>query len=148
MRGKRGRVRGRNVEELIAEAVIYLVSLLFEFALPLFGDVLAELGIRALGESFQSHREHNAFLAALGYAIGGAILGALSLAAFPRSFIKGPILSIVNLIASPISAGLLMYQWGKYRQSRGEYPSARAGFVYGFVFAVAFGLIRFAYAGR
>ena len=49
--------------------------------LPLFGELLVELGLHAMAAPFR--REPNVWLAVLGYLLLGAMVGALSLWAFP-----------------------------------------------------------------
>jgi hypothetical protein len=56
-----------------------------EFLLQVVGEALVELGFHALGEPFR--RSPNPWLAALGYALFGAILGGLSLLAFPNNLV-------------------------------------------------------------
>ena len=60
----------------------FLFELLGELLLQLIGEVLVEVGLHSLAAPFK--REPNPWMAAIGYAIFGALLGGLSLLVFPH----------------------------------------------------------------
>lgn len=122
----------------------FIFELLGEFLLQLIGEVLLELGFHSLAEPFR--RPPNPWLAALGYALFGTILGALSLLVFPHNLVPGP-WRVVNLIATPIAVGGAMAAMGAWRARRGEQVLRIDRFAYGYLFALTVALVRFFFAG-
>jgi len=123
----------------------FLFEILGEFILQFLGEVLLEMGLQALAAPFR--KESSAWLAAVGYAVFGAVLGALSLLAFPNYLMADKSLRVANAALSPIAAGLGMAAVGAWREKRGQVVLRIDRFSYGYVFALAFGLIRFWFAG-
>jgi len=121
----------------------FLFELLAEFLLQVVGEALVELGLHSMGEPFR--RPPNPWLAAIGYAIFGALLGGLSLLAFPEHFVHGA-WRLVHLVATPVAVGLVMVLMGAWRVRRGQ-PLLRIDrFAYGYLFALALALVRFQFA--
>lgn len=123
----------------------FLFEILGEFILQFVGEVLLEMGLQALAAPFR--KESSAFLAAVGYAVFGAVLGALSLLVFPNYLMANKSLRVANAALSPIAAGIGMAAVGAWREKRGQVVLRIDRFSYGYVFALAFGLIRFGFAG-
>jgi len=123
----------------------FLIEILGEFVLQFLGEVLLEVGLQALVAPFR--KESSAFLAAVGYAVFGAVLGALSLLVFPHYLMADKSLRVANAALSPIVAGMGMAAVGAWREKRGQVVLRIDRFSYGYVFALAFGLIRFWFAG-
>ncbi len=123
----------------------FLIEILGEFVLQFLGEVLLEVGLQALVAPFR--KESSAWLAALGYAVFGAVLGGLSLLVFPHYLVAAKSLRVANVALSPIAAGLGMAALGAWREKRGQVVLRIDRFSYGYVFALAFGLIRFWFAG-
>jgi hypothetical protein len=123
----------------------FLFEILGEFVLQFVGEVLLEVGLQALVAPFR--KESSAFLAAVGYTVFGAVLGALSLLVFPHYLVADKSLRVANAALSPIVAGLGMAAVGAWRGKRGQVVLRIDRFSYGYVFALAFGLIRFWFAG-
>lgn len=128
--------------EFIGELILQFV---FEFLLQIAGELLIELGLRSLGEPFVNREERNPILAAIGYCLIGAILGGLSLIWFPNSFVRSERFHGINLIITPVLAGLVMGAIGRFREQHGKAVIRLDSFVYGFLFAFAMALIRFLY---
>lgn len=123
----------------------FLVELFGEFLLQFFVEVLAEFGLQALAAPFR--RDGNPWLAALGYTVFGAAAGGLSLLVFPHHFVGGLQLRLVNLAVTPVSAGLMMCLVGRWRAKRGDELLRIDRFAFGYLFAVALGLVRYFFAG-
>ena len=123
----------------------FLFEILGEFILQFLGEVLLEVGLQALVAPFR--KESSAWLAAVGYAVFGAVLGGLSLLVFPHYLVADKSLRVANAALSPIAAGIGMAAVGAWRGKRGQVVLRIDRFSYGYVFALAFGLIRFWFAG-
>jgi hypothetical protein len=126
--------------EFLAE---FILQFIFEFLLQIAGELLIELGLRSLGEPFVNREERNPVLAAIGYCLIGAILGGLSLILFPNSFVRSERFHGINLIITPVLAGLVMAAIGQFRERHGKTVIRLDSFVYGFLFAFAMALVRF-----
>jgi hypothetical protein len=121
-----------------------LFELLFEFLLQVFGELLFELGLRSLKEPFR--KAPNPVLAAIGYALLGTICGALSLLVFRRPMIAPGFARLVYLGLAPVVAGGVMAVVGAWRVRRGDDALRLDSFTYGYLFALAFALVRFVWA--
>lgn len=123
----------------------FLFSFLGEFVLQVLGEVFIEVGLHSLAEPFR--KEPKPWLAAVGYTVFGAAIGGLSLLVFPHYLVASKGLRVANAALSPIAAGLSMAIMGKWRARRGQAVLRIDKFAYGYVFALAFGLVRFWFAG-
>jgi hypothetical protein len=132
--------------EILAEIVFSLLAWLAEIALQLLFEVLAEFGVRALGEPFRPTREVSPWVAGLGYAIYGAVAGGISLWLFPAPVLHSPWLRIANLAVAPLAAGAAMSLMGAWRHRRGEALVRLDRFGYGVLFALSMALLRFFFA--
>ena len=122
-----------------------LIEILGEFVLQFLGEVLLEVGLQALVAPFR--KESSAWLAAVGYAVFGVVLGALSLLVFPHYLVAAKSLRVANAALSPIAAGIGMVAVGAWREKRRQVVLRIDRFSIGYVFALAFGLIRFWFSG-
>jgi hypothetical protein len=129
--------------EILVQIFLWIVQLLFEFLLQILGEALIEFGIRGLREPFRRPEPLNPWLAAMGYAILGSVVGGLSLLLFPELFIKPRWLRVVNLLVTPLLAGGLMSALGAWRSKKGQELIRLDRFSYGFLFAFAMALVRF-----
>lgn len=131
------------------EIVALLIQLVLEVGLQLVGSI----GLDFATESRRTHRKNGETQERDGYgwlvlfAVFGGICGGLSLIFAPKLLLPNLGLRIANLIVAPLLAGGLSYLvavfvWAPRGQSAGHH------FWRGFWFALAFGLVRFAYAGR
>lgn len=121
-----------------------VLEILGEFLIQAIGEALVELGLHSLAEPFR--RPPNPWLASLGYALFGSILGGLSLLVFSQHFpLHGPG-RWLNLLLTPVAVGGVMALMGAWRARRGEPRLHINRFFYGYVFALAFALVRFAFA--
>ena len=120
-----------------------LLEFVGEFLLQAIGEALVELGLHSAAEPFR--RAPNARLAALGYTIFGAVLGGLSLLAFPTNLVPEA-WRVLNLFATPLAVGGMMAAVGAWRARRGESVLRIDRFAYGYLFALSLALVRFFFA--
>ena len=131
---------------------IFISGAMLEFMLQIFGEfflqiaieILVELGFHSLKEPFR--HPANPWLAVLGYALLGGILGGISLLFVGHHFIASDSLRLVNLLLSPVTAGLLMVTFGEWRTRRGESLFSIDKFLCGYIFALSLALVRYKFA--
>lgn len=121
-----------------------LFELLAELLFQIVGEVLVELGLHSLAEPFR--RKPNVWLAVLGYSLLGALLGAVSLWAFPDHLTRDGWPRWVNLLFTPVLAGFAMTLLGRWRARRGDMVLRIDRFAYGYLFALAVAIVRFKFA--
>jgi hypothetical protein len=133
------------MEELIA----IVIQIVLEVGLQIFGSI----GFDWATESRRKHskdgetQEHDGCGWLVLFAVFGAICGGLSLIFAPKLLLPNLGLRVANLVAAPLIAGGVSYLiaarvWAPHGQSAGHHGWR------GFWFALAFGLVRFAYAHR
>jgi hypothetical protein len=121
----------------------FLLETIGELILQALIEILAELGLHSVRAPFR--RPPNPWLAAVGYAIFGAILGGVSLWIVPSVIVKGETLRVLNLLVTPIAVGFLMSLMGAWRRRQNQ-PLLRIDrFSYGYVFALSLGIVRFCF---
>jgi len=120
-----------------------LLEIIGELVVQGLAEVLAEIGLQAMGED--SQRRPHPFLAAIGYACFGAILGFGSLTVLPNNLVPES-LRLANLILTPLAVGALMTAIGAWRARRGQPVLRIDRFAYGYLFALTFALVRFKFA--
>lgn len=125
-----------------------LFEIVFEFVgeilLQVVVELLAEMGWRSVRTPFvQSDMSRLPWVQACGYALFGAIAGALSLWLAPTLFIHSHSLQVANLLITPFFAGAVMAALGVWRARHDQVLVAIDKFGYGFVFAIAMALVRF-----
>lgn len=132
--------------EIIFELLLGLLQIVGELALQIVFEALGELGIRSVREPFRRPKPLHPVLAAIGYVIFGVVAGAISLWVFPESLIDTERLRILNLIVTPLIAGGAMAALGAWRRRRDQDLIRLDRFSYGFLFALAMGIVRFVWA--
>lgn len=120
-----------------------VLEVLGEFLLQVVGEAFLELGFHSLAEPFR--KPPNPWLAALGYALFGAIFGGLSLLVFPANLVPPP-WRLVNLVVTPLAVGGIMVLMGAWRAKRGQPVLRIDRFSYGYLFALSLAFIRFQFA--
>ena len=118
-----------------------LLELLLELIIQVFGEVLLEMGFHAVSAPFKGRA--SPWLAALGYAVLGAAIGGISLAIWPAHMVSSAALRWVNVLVTPVAAGLCMAALGAWRARRGQAILRIDKFSYGYLFALSFALVRF-----
>jgi hypothetical protein len=121
----------------------FLFEVVGEFLLQAIGEALVELGLHSVAEPFR--RTPDPWLAALGYALFGSVLGGLSLLIAPTNLTPAP-WRLMNLIATPLAVGGLMAAMGAWRARRTEPVLRIDRFAYGYLFALSLALVRFFFA--
>jgi len=124
--------------EIIFEVLFSFVG---EFLLQVFAEALVELGLHSVREPFR--RPPNPWLAAVGYALFGAIAGGISLWILPTLLVHSHSMQLMNVVLTPIAAGLAMMAMGAWRRRRDQELIRIDKFAYGYLFALGMALVRF-----
>lgn len=126
----------------------FILELLFE----IFGEFILQFVFEALSEAglhlFRKPARpgpSSPWLAIAGYALLGALCGALSLWLFPNFFIRSHVGRGISLVVTPLLAAAAMALVGAWRRKRGEELIRLDRFTYGYVFAFAMAAIRFSF---
>lgn len=122
-----------------------LFELIFEGVFYLLGELIVEVGFRSLGETIASRHERNPILAGIGYAFLGTIVGGVSLLIFPEPFVRSERFHGINLLISPVLAGLGMAGLGWLLERSGRRRLRLDSFLFGFIFALPMAIVRFLY---
>lgn len=125
------------------------MEIIFEILFEFFGEIIlqivfqvfAEFGLQSLKAPFQ--KASNPYLAGIGYAVFGAIAGALSLWAFPVLLLNSYGARVASLALTPFAAGASSTAIGAWRRRRDQELVRLDRFAYGYVFALAMALVRF-----
>jgi len=125
------------------ELAFELLLFILEFLLEVAGSALVDLGLRSFGEPFIRREARNPVLAAIGYALFGLLAGGLSLIIFPQPFARSERFHGINLVITPVMAGLTMSAVGRWLEKKGKTRLRLDSFAYGFLFAFAMALVRF-----
>lgn len=118
----------------------FLLELLGELLIQIVVECLVELGIHSIGEPLR--KPPNPWIAAIGYALFGAIVGGLSLLVFPHNLMPETWRG-ANIVLTPLAAGLAMMAMGRWRARRGDTRLRIDRFGYGYLFALALALVRY-----
>ncbi|OYU44050.1 MAG: hypothetical protein CFE44_15020 [Burkholderiales bacterium PBB4] len=124
---------------------------MLEFLLEVFGEFFFQLVLEALAEaglhaaSSENRTPPNPFLAALGYALLGAMAGAISVWIFPHNFVPAP-WRMTNTLVTPVAAGWAMAALGAWRERRGQSRVRLDRFSYGYLFALSLAVVRLNFA--
>jgi hypothetical protein len=133
--------------EILAEILLQLLGVILQFlgelVLQFVGELIFELIGRSIAEPFRRARPISPWFAAMGYALFGAVAGAISLWALPTLFITAHWLRTANLFLTPICAGMLMASVGGWRRRHNQEVIRLDTFAYGFCFALSMAIIRF-----
>lgn len=122
--------------EFLLEVIFQvLAELLLQFVVQL----LFVLGWQTLAAPFQ-RRPHPVFAIA-GYALFGAVAGALTLWLFPARFIVSAVGRVAGLVLTPLLAGAAMMALAAWRAQHDTPLALR--FFYGYLFALCLALVRF-----
>lgn len=134
--------------EIIAEIIMQVLGWIFQFlgelVLQVVFEAIAEVFGHAVKEPFRRPRPVRPWLAATGYLIFGAAAGGLTVWIVPELFIKAQWLRLANLMLTPLAAGFFMEAIGSWRERREKEVLRLESFAYGFCFAFAMAVVRFA----
>jgi hypothetical protein len=84
----------------------------------------------------------------VGWLVGGACLGGLSLLIVPHTVLRHPWMRIANLIVAPLISATLAKWLARYRQQRTATVDPQHQFWYAFWFSLGITAIRFVYASK
>ncbi len=115
-----------------------------ELILQVVVEVFLQSGMHAIAAPFR--KASSPWLAALGYVFFGAVAGGMSLWFFPDYLMDKPQWRVVSAACTPVAAGLCIAALGVWRERRGQAVLRIDKFAYGYLFALAFGLVRFWFA--
>lgn len=121
----------------------FILTMLWEVLVQLFGGLLIEAGFSSLGEPFRKRSKSHPLLAGAGVLILGGLIGALTRLAWPeRIFQPGPVRGL-SLIVSPLVTGMAMHRFGEWCEGRGLSRSYIDTFWGGALLAFGVALVRF-----
>jgi hypothetical protein len=129
------------------------LEIIFEFIFQAIGEVvlqivaegLFELGFYSLAEALNRKKRRNPILASIGYLLWGGVIGVVTIVIFPSLMIKNPVFRVLNLIITPIIAGVSMSVLGSLRKRKGQDLLRIDSFFYGALFAFGLAIVRFLY---
>jgi hypothetical protein len=119
-----------------------LVEIIFEVLLEVVLEVFFELGFYGI-VAVSNKKQHSPVLKFVGYSLLGALAGLLSLVFFGELFVSDPSLQLANLVFTPVIAGAIMYQIGRWKHKKGYKLLSLDKFFYGTSFAFAMTLVRY-----
>lgn len=132
------------MEDLIEVLLGAIFEIFGEALLQILMEIIAALLSRAIRKLFVISRRLGPELIALILAVAGGAAGLFSLMIFPHPLVHPSRFHGVSLLISPVATGLVMALIGRTIRRRGWKPVRIESFGYGFVFALAMQLIRFA----
>ena len=122
-----------------------ILEAIAEAILAIAGEFLISLLARAFKGLLKTISELGPVATAACVVLLGTATGACSVIIFPHPLVHPTKMHGVSLILSPILAGLVMSQLGRLLRNRGARTIQIESFVYGFAFALAMAVIRFAF---
>jgi hypothetical protein len=122
-----------------------LLQLILELLLQGGAELLLEIIFHLIDNEDRQHRRagRHPVWGAIFCAVLGTLVGFVSVAAWPQSFIHAPELRIANLVVTPLLLGLFMMLVGRRREKRGDTPVALDRFTNAALFAFAMAMVRF-----
>lgn len=133
------------IAEIIFQVLGWILQFLGELVLQMVFEAIAELFGHAVKEPFRRPRPVRPWLAAVGYLFFGAAAGGLTVWLVPELFIKSQWLRVANLVLTPMAAGLIMEAIGSWLERREKEVLRLESFAYGFCFAFAMAVVRYAF---
>ena len=106
-------------------------------------ELVLALGWESTAASFRRRSSSHPALAAVGYVLLGAAVGALSAWLLPYRFSQNDAISVLGVILNPIAAGFALNYYGASRRRRNRPTTNLATFVGGVSFAFGLSLTRF-----
>jgi len=139
-----------NVERsrLIEFVIEVVLTVLWEAFIQIASELLFEVGLRSMGESFRRHTRAHPVLAGIGIALWGALAGVLASLVWPARIFQTVVMRGSSLLISPLVTGAVMEQYGRWRDRQGTPRSHLATFWGGALFAFSMALVRFMWVGR
>ena len=132
-----------EMEDLMVEILASIAEVIVEFLLEGAFAGLAGILARAFRLFKLRVRRANPVFVTVTFCIVGVSFGFISVLLFPHHLVHPTRLHGISLLISPVLTGLLMAQIGRTARKWGRQPVRIESFGYGFVFALAMGLVRF-----
>ena len=120
-------------------AIEFILELVFDVAL----EFLVEFSWESVAHSVRRREAANPFIAAVGYALIGSVIGVVSLSVIPRRLLPTGGVRGASLAISPLVTGMLMRAYGEARRRRDLATTSLATFWGGATFAFFMALVRF-----
>jgi hypothetical protein len=127
------------MEDILLVLLEILGGLFFEAAF----EFVAALVLRGIEAMLDTGDFKNPWLACVGYAFLGAVVGGISVFVFPHPLVHPSRVPGVSVIVSPVLAGLGMSVVGSVQRKRNKKVMQIESFGYGFAFAFGMALVRF-----
>jgi hypothetical protein len=119
-----------------------ILEVIAEALLEVFGELLISLLARTIGKLLAAIFEPGPLGTAVVVMLLGVVSGACSVVVFPHPLVHPSKVHGISLIVSPVIAGLVMSQVGRFLRNRGKRTIQLESFVYGFTFAFAMAVVR------
>jgi len=116
-----------------------IFELLLELLLQVIGEALVDIGVQRVRSPPDGTRP---MLAALGWAVFGAVAGGASGWLVPHRVTSWTFAPIWSLVVAPLVIGAALHGFGVWRRRRGHTTSQLATFYGGAVCAFGYGLAR------
>ncbi len=138
----------RSTEGVTLEFIFELLFEVFgEFILQVLWEAFAQAGVHLFRKPTDATAPTNPWLLGLGYALMGALAGGLSLLVMFDPLLRSHGLRVAYVLAAPIAAGALIAAIARWRTRKTGLQWNIDRFANGYLFALAFALVRF-YAPR
>jgi len=131
------------MEELLAGVIAAIAEVLFEAIFEIACEALASLLTRGISRLFKAISDVNPVATTFALGVFGALVGFLSVVAYPHPLVHPSRFHGVSVIASPLITGIVMSQLGRLLRNNGRRVMPIESFGYGFMFAFAMALVRF-----
>ena len=133
------------MEELLGALLGAIAEIICEVVLQMLGEMLLAYLSRGILKLSGAIHRMGPFFAVTAFSLLGAGFGELSVLAVPHPVFPPARFHGLSLLISPFITGLIMSWIGRGRRQRGREPMRIESFGYGFVFALAMALVRFAF---
>ena len=130
--------------EVLGNLLMAALEVFGEVALQVVLEALAEAGSHLLGGRTGTQTGRGFLM--LGYALLGALVGFLSLLAFPHSLAHSHGARLASLLLAPLVATASTVALGRLWRSRSSAPVTLDRAAYAYLFALALGAVRYVWA--
>ncbi len=120
-----------------------LLEILLELVLEIGFQLFVDVGSIRLTETRGRNRRVPAFVATIGFAALGGLVGGLSLLVWPERIVGRGLFPGASLVIGPLLSGAAMHFWGRRRRAKGRRTTQLATFHGGAAFALGYALERF-----
>ncbi len=132
-----------RMDDFLVGIIAMFAQVFFDAGLAILSEVLASILTRASGRTFKSISDVNPVTRIFALGMLGALVGFLSVVAYPHPLVHQSRLHGVSVVLSPLIAGFAMSQLGRLLRRYGKRVMPIESFGYGFVFAFGMAVVRF-----